>query len=540
MVDIRAVSWTVAPAEPEPPPVEVIPKVLDESLTDAADRRRARARVFALVRASQLDGGLTGEAVAEIIDEGERRGWPDVVKLGMFLGVIHQQFVEHQRTTDWAEMLLERAQNDDDPVMTALALAIRSQDCNEDAGRAPVDADRDLARAIVLLESWSGPASEAVSAHIECASACERRDLWEMQLAHYEAAEACLDAAESDTAALPVLLYNRAEVEVNWVAALRERGHVEGIAERAALARAALDAANVPQMPESWWEDLVVFRELVDAISPSDGVPADATRPPEGEFAGYVHLTHAFAAAGGPEARAHVQRALETIDPENCQRMYLLSLALAVELEAAECGRDTLGLRWGRELVDRRWQRRLATLASMQSLVEVERMAAEHVLLQQHAFLDDLTGLANRRGLARFTDGLRGRGVPSVAIALVDLDHFKSINDGFGHAVGDQVLARIASILRSGVREQDLVVRLGGDEFLLLFPAHDHDAARRRCESIIDTVASAGWGEVAPGLSVAASAGVAFGSLEDFDGLCGIADAALYRAKQAGGTRVRE
>jgi diguanylate cyclase (GGDEF)-like protein len=532
------VSSTVVPADPEPPLTAVASRDDASPPKDAADRRRARARVFALVRASQLEGGLTGAVVAEIIDEAERRGWSDVVKLGMYLGIIHGRYVDRETPTDWVERLLERAENDGDPVMMATALAVRSLDFDLDGERAAVDADRDLARAIVLLEHRSGPSPEAASAHIECALSCDRRDLWELQLAHYEAAEACLEQDEAGRQRLQALRYNRAEVEVNWAAALRERGQVAELRERAARARAALDAADGPLMPKSWREDLALLRELVDALAPANG-PAVAThRPAVGEYAGYVHLARAFASSPGAQARAHIELALETIDQQGQQRIYLLALALAVELEAAECGGDTFGLRWGRELVARRWEQRLTSLASMQSLVEVERLAAEHALLQQHAFLDDLTGLANRRGLARFTDGLRGRGVRSVAIALVDLDRFKSVNDGYGHAVGDQVLARIAAILRSGVREQDLVVRLGGDEFLLLFTVHDRDAARRRCEMIVETVASAGWAEVSEGLSVAASLGVAFGSLEDFDGLCGAADAALYRAKQAGGARV--
>ena len=505
---------------------------------DDTDRQLARARVFALVRAAQLDGGLTREVVLEIIDEGERRGWPDVVKLGMYLGTICGRWVENMPTPEWVERLLERAQSDGDAVMTALALASRSLDIDVEGGRAPVDADRDLARAVVLLEGSPGPSGEAVSAHIECALSCERRDLWEMQLQHYAAAEAAIDWAHGGGEKLPVLLYNRAEVEVNWVASVRERGETDGLAEHAERARAALHAADVPIMPDSWRADLHAFRALVDAICPPDGTPRRPVGEAEGEYAGYIHLSRAFATAPGPEAHAHVRRALETIDQQASQRIYLLALSLAVELEAAGSGGATFGLRWGRELVARRWERRLAALASMQSLVEVERMAAEHALLQQHAFLDDLTSLANRRGLARFTDGLRARGVHSVAVALVDLDHFKLINDGHGHAVGDQALSRVAAILRSGVRDQDLVVRLGGDEFLLLLTLHDHAAARRRCETVVETITAAAWGEVSDGLSVTASLGIAYGSLKDFDGLCARADAALYRAKQAGGARV--
>jgi diguanylate cyclase (GGDEF)-like protein len=535
---MTAVSSTVTPADPEQPMIEVALPDVASAPTDADDRLRARARVFELVRASQLDGGLTAATVAEIIGDAERRGWSDLVKLGMYLGIIHSRYVDHETTTDWTERLLERAENEGDPVMTATALAVRSLNFDLDGGRAAVDADRDLARAIVLLDDCASPSSEAVSAHIECALSCDRRDLWELQLAHYEAAEACLEQDEAGRERLQSLRYNRAEVEVNWAAALRERGQVAELPDRAARARAALDAADGPLMPDSWREDLALLRELVDALAPAHGAAVAPRRPAVGEYAGYVHLARAFASAPGAQARAHIELALEAIDQQGQQRIYLLALALAVELEAAESGGNTFGLRWGRELVSRRWEQRLTALASMQSLVEVERLAAEHARLQQHAFLDDLTGLANRRGLARFTDGLRGRGVRSVAIALVDLDHFKLVNDGHGHAVGDKVLARIASILRSGVREQDLVARLGGDEFLLLFTLHDHEAARRRCETVVEAIASTGWGEVSEELSVAASLGIAFGSPEDFDDVCATADAALYRAKQAGGGRV--
>jgi diguanylate cyclase (GGDEF)-like protein len=502
-------------------------------------RRAARTRVFELIRAVQVDGGVTPGVVHDLIADGERHGWGDVVKLGMYLGVICERHVAGMGS-GWTERLLARAESDGDPVAIALALAVRSQSFDAEAGRAGVDADRDLAKATVLLQGWSGPSSEAMSAHIECARSAEHRDLWELMLQHYEAAEACLDLTEDGEERLPVLLYNRAEVQVNWVAAVRERGDCAELAERAELARAALRAADVPRMPASWRADLVLLGEFVDAVAPCDlhasvAVPARAA---EGEYAGHVHLIRALATGDIAEARTHADLALETLDREQFTRMYLLALALAVELEAAAAGRETAGLRWGRELVARRWDRRLATLASMQSLVAVERLAAEHALLQQHAHLDDLTGLANRRGLGRFVDGLRARGLPMVVVALIDLDDFKTINDTHGHAVGDQTLLRVADALRAGVRDQDLVVRLGGDEFLILLTHNDRDAVRRRCETIVDAVASGPWEEIAPGLHPTASIGLAGGALEEFSAICTAADRALYRAKQAGGDRV--
>jgi two-component system, cell cycle response regulator len=98
----------------------------------------------------------------------------------------------------------------------------------------------------------------------------------------------------------------------------------------------------------------------------------------------------------------------------------------------------------------------------------------------------------------------------------------------------------MAGLLRAGVREQDLVVRLGGDEFLMLLTMPDHGAARRRCEAIMDSIARCRWEEISAGLAVTASVGVAIGPLERFDDLCVTADAALYRAKKAGRARIAD
>jgi diguanylate cyclase (GGDEF)-like protein len=519
---------TVAPS--------MLPPDAPEERSDA--HREARARVFHLLRTLRVDDGPSPQVIDGIIEEGEANDWPDVVKLGLLLEVLYARDIERRSPAECVATLIERTEVEGDTVMTAFALAVRAQDRLHGGDRAPVDADRDLAHATVLLEGFSGQQTEAVSAHIECASACEGRELWELQLAHYEAAETCIDPHEASENRRSVLLYNRAEIQLNWVAALRERHAEAEMRERAALARQALDRAEVPIMPESWRAELAIFRDLLDAISPPDGAPPPPTRIPEGEYRGYVHLTRALTSSSVAEARAECDQAIEAIDRHFCNRMHLFALALAVELEAADAGHETAGLRWGRELTERRWERRLAAVASMESLIDVERLSAEHAELRQHAFLDDLTGLANRRARGRFTQGLQGRGGSTAAVALVDLDRFKRINDGHGHAIGDAVLKRMATLLRAGVRDQDLVVRLGGDEFLLLLTMPDRQAARRRCEAIMESIAACPWDEISVALEVTASFGVAVGSLDRFDDLCATADAALYRAKEAGRARV--
>jgi diguanylate cyclase (GGDEF)-like protein len=501
------------------------------------DRAAARLSVFDLLQACQADvEGLNSLNVPSLIEHAEAHGWSDVVRLAMFLGIYHERCVTGGDGRAWIEALLERSQRDGDGVMAALALAVRAQFAFGD--RTSFDADRDLACATVLLENRVEPSSERVCAHIECAQAFERRDLWELEQRHHATALACMDPGEPIESHPAVLAFNRAETEVNWVAALRERGLSAEIAERATQARRALHAADTVAMPDAWREELRIFAELVDAICPPVGGAAPLRCDSTGIYAGYIHLARALRTADLAKARAHCDRATAAMHDEVTDRMSLFSCAIAAELEAAQAGHETAGLRWGREQIALRWRQRLGTLASMQSLIAVERRTGEHALLQQHAYVDALTGVANRRALARSIEMLGARDATTVAVAMLDLDDFKSINDVHGHVVGDAVLSEVAASLRSSVRDHDLVVRLGGDEFLLLLTTDDLVAARRRCEQIIQTVTTRQWSALSSGLGVSVSAGVAYGPLAAFQAVCGDADAALYRAKQAKGDQV--
>lgn len=163
--------------------------------------------------------------------------------------------------------------------------------------------------------------------------------------------------------------------------------------------------------------------------------------------------------------------------------------------------------------------------------------------LERIATHDPLTGLYNRRHADEYLEerisefGRYGRGF---AVALVDLDYFKRINDDFSHAAGDEVLRSIAAILGERCRDTDLVARYGGEEFLLCFQEADAEAAHEACDEIRVAVEAAEWGLLAPGARVTLSAGVAmmqagFSRRE----LLGAADQALYAAKSAGRNRVR-
>ena len=175
---------------------------------------------------------------------------------------------------------------------------------------------------------------------------------------------------------------------------------------------------------------------------------------------------------------------------------------------------------------------------------ELERRARKLEALQEQlreqAERDWLTGLHNRRYFARELERLltEQRG-DWFSLAVVDLDHFKSINDRFGHDAGDRVLVRVAALLCEVLRKPDVVVRSGGEEFLVLMPATEMNAATACCERIRRRIREEPWQQIAAGLAVTASVGLA--STNDPDQLAALAQAAdrrLYEAKRSGRDRV--
>jgi diguanylate cyclase (GGDEF)-like protein len=160
--------------------------------------------------------------------------------------------------------------------------------------------------------------------------------------------------------------------------------------------------------------------------------------------------------------------------------------------------------------------------------------------LREQADRDWLTGLHNRRYLARELEATASGSLAlPLALAVLDLDHFKQINDRFGHDAGDRVLVRVARLLSDALREDDIVVRSGGEEFLLVMPSTDHNAAAAGCERIRQTIEGEDWTGVADGVTVTASIGLAVadeaGSVER---VAKLADERLYMAKHQGRNRI--
>jgi diguanylate cyclase (GGDEF)-like protein len=172
----------------------------------------------------------------------------------------------------------------------------------------------------------------------------------------------------------------------------------------------------------------------------------------------------------------------------------------------------------------------------------LEQRTGELELLQdqfrEQADRDWLTGLHNRRYLARQLDLVAGAEEQDFSLAVLDLDLFKAVNDTYGHDVGDQVLVRVAGLLLDVVRRSDVVARTGGEEFVLLMPASDEDAAMHCCERALAAIRGADWSSLAPGLAVTASAGIArSGEALGLDRIAALADRRLYDAKRLGRDR---
>ncbi|MCD2315759.1 diguanylate cyclase [Sphingomonas sp. IC-11] len=165
---------------------------------------------------------------------------------------------------------------------------------------------------------------------------------------------------------------------------------------------------------------------------------------------------------------------------------------------------------------------------------DVSNRKAHEERLARAALTDALTGLANRRGLdeelgARLSTGSGG------CVALFDLDHFKRINDTHGHAAGDEVLRRFATLARASVREQDLVARLGGEEFAVVLPEATISQAALVCERLRHAIASTSVQVGESLISVTVSGGVApYLRNQSSEDILRVADRALYRAKHAG------
>jgi diguanylate cyclase (GGDEF)-like protein len=184
------------------------------------------------------------------------------------------------------------------------------------------------------------------------------------------------------------------------------------------------------------------------------------------------------------------------------------------------------------------------TLQSKLQLAEtrLQEQAAEIEAQMSRAMTDALTGLPNRREfderLAASMDAWTKRGEP-FSLLMLDVDHFKKLNDQYGHVAGDLVLSEVGQALRGALRRADIVARYGGEEFAMLFPATSLDQAARLAQKVRQVIAVSEMEHEGKRFKVTVSGGVAtIERKEEAATMVGRADAALYAAKQAGRNRI--
>jgi diguanylate cyclase (GGDEF)-like protein/PAS domain S-box-containing protein len=187
---------------------------------------------------------------------------------------------------------------------------------------------------------------------------------------------------------------------------------------------------------------------------------------------------------------------------------------------------------------DGRYEGVLLNVIDVTALVRArEALEEANRRLAQLATTDPLTGLHNRRYLHETLSGECRRAARSgagAAVVMLDVDHFKAVNDTHGHEFGDRVLVELAALLKAEARDTDTVARYGGEEFLIVMPETDADAAYRAAERLREKVAARSVNKGDLPVHVTISLGVATGDGLAPDTLIRYADEALYAAKAAG------
>ncbi|MBO3743028.1 GGDEF domain-containing protein [Actinoplanes flavus] len=432
--------------------------------------------------------------------------------------------------TEHVDAMLAAAVALGSPALLALALAVKA-DRRARTHRTSTDGDsasRLLAQAVVLLDQPSDePAAHRAAALIEVGCVAHELGFWELALEYYERTRQLMAGDTSPTAVRQrrVVAVNRLDLSLDWAAGLAAVGDWPTRTED-------VDDLTDAAWPPVWVVEFHGNRHLLAAVA---GQPADPGVPVDERIATLGDAIRAARAGDAARAAHLAEQATEDFPYQLPTRVYLLQLALI----AKRPGTNPTAIRYGDELARLHWNDRLDRMAAMRDAIAVERRRQEHERLSRDLVVDDLTGLANRRGYQAYLDTLGAApGHGFYAVMMIDVDHFKKVNDRFGHDVGDLVLVRLGQILAAQVRPADLAARLGGDEFVVILAEVLPGVPEARAGQILDAVRTHPWSEIAPGLTVSVSIGVHHGGRAELPALLSDADRSLYEAKHHGRGRV--
>jgi two-component system cell cycle response regulator len=381
------------------------------------------------------------------------------------------------------------------------------------------------------------------------------------QLGVYEEADQVMNRAHRsirDSAGphqISVHMINRIRMLLGWGLRLERVGQEDAAADRFSTAAAIAQAVEGPfreslfprraDLPAA--EQLHIVAAAHALAQPcSDHVERLFALRPSAQYARELIITaislarcleHTGLVAEAVEVLADARVSLEDDPSEPTLRLCLVREF--ARLSGPDGGERTMSAleSYATELESQLWEMRESRIATLNTRREHERLTRRHGAMEKQALQDPLTGLPNRRALDDRLETLSASptNLP-LALALVDLDGFKEVNDQFSHAEGDDVLRVVASTVRDALRGGDMVARYGGDEFVVLLPGaplHAAEAALNRAVTAVSRLPE----DLARGVTLSVGV-VALRPKETAVRALARADAAMYEAKRSGGNGV--
>lgn len=532
-------------------------------MSDAWLVGRARELIAAVQRQDYTQQLQIVELMDELLDETQRRGEPTMIAQLLRASAIARLITkglaaEAEPRLD--EMLAHTRRH---------GLALLRADAHALRGRRLVIASQEdpalteIARALAILDDSAIPNRQVGIRQWNRMLWSALNDCWIVlnQLGVYEAAEEVIGRAASairESASpheITLQLMNRVKMLLGWGLRLERIDEYDESAEKFRTAASMAVAAEGP-----FTESLFPRKAGVSAVD-QVGVlaSAQALHSPSAdqidrlrqlhETTGFpgdteivaIALARCLDTAGRRgEALDVLRQARETLTDTSQPSM---RLNIARELARLDTSPDYASgasqslIDYATRLESEMWSLRESQIATLNARREHERLSAEHGAITQQALQDPLTGLPNRRALDEKLRQLASSAdAQPLAVALVDLDGFKGVNDKQSHAEGDNVLRVVASTLRDALRGDDLVARYGGDEFIVLLPGTPASAAKMALGRAVKSVAG-----LPHHLSHGVTLSIGLVSLrpqERGEQVLARADAAMYQAKRGGGNQV--
>jgi diguanylate cyclase (GGDEF)-like protein len=519
-------------------------------LTPVTSQDSARALAYELTMDAQMARGRNVVQQAQVLaEQAQHCGWSDVRALAGYVAIVAGCAHGPQRPCAKRDVddFVRWARASEDPLAIALSLAARAG-ASAYLNRGAIQLD-DLIGAYIAAERVDARVDRVFALH-KIADNFHALRMWELSSEIYGRVSRMAASMCSQRALIGALTANRFYALTCELLHATESGDAEKVRGRASRVAALPSTADLgSEVPVEWRPQIEAYdaicRTLVDPDEAEAGrIVALLAAPPTGCpthrqtrgllrcVMGWHHMQRRRWTDAEPLILRGTSEILDGADP--AFQSFALWLRSRVRNRSLP-DEDLQALRdYHTTLLRTAEDSRQALVRSVRARLQTEQLRAERDRFAQESLTDPLTGLANRRALEAH---LAHHMAPSTLI-IVDIDRFKPVNDRFGHDVGDRVLRRIGQILRDCVRTGDLAARLGGDEFILVLETADREVARRRGHEVRDRIRGDDWSHVHPGLTLAASVGVACGQ-GGSSALYRAADEALYRAKRSGGARVR-